>query len=60
MRKNGLDLKEIYREEIEKHIRRAEELASSPLIPEGIYKDLLKEAPRYIVNAMICNIGMTI
>ena len=58
--KNGLDLKEIYREEIEKHIRRAEELASSPLIPEGIYKDLLKEAPRYIVNAMICNIGMTI
>lgn len=60
LRKNGLDLKEIYREEIEKHIRRAEELASSPLIPEGIYKDLLKEAPRYIVNAMICNIGMTI
>ncbi len=60
LKKNGLDLREIYKEEIEKHVAKAEKLASSPLIPEGIYKELLKEAPRYIVNAMICNIDMVI
>ena len=60
LRRNGLDLKEIYKEEIKKHVERAIELASSPLIPDTVYKELLKEAPRYIVNAMISNINMVI
>jgi len=60
LRKNGIDLKEIYIKEIKKHIDRAVELASSPLIPDTPYKELLKEAPRYIVNAMINTIGLVI
>ncbi len=60
LKRNGLDLREIYREEIKKHVERAVEIASSPLIPDTIYKNLLKEAPRYIVNAMIKNINMVI
>jgi geranylgeranyl pyrophosphate synthase len=60
LKRNGLDLREIYREEIKKHVERAVDIASSPLIPDTIYKNLLKEAPRYIVNAMIKNINMVI
>lgn len=59
-RRRGINLREIYEGEIRKHVRRAEELASSPLIPEGVYKEMLKEAPYYIVNAMIKNIGLVI
>jgi len=53
-------LKEIYKEEIRKHIERAREIASSEIIPDSEYKELLKEAPQYIVNAMMKNIGVTI
>jgi len=53
-------LKEIYKEEIKKHIERAKEIASSSIIPDSEYKELLKEAPHYIVNAMMKNIGVTI
>jgi len=60
LRRSGLDLKEIYKEEIKKHVERAIQLASSSLVPNTIYKELLKEAPRYIVNAMIKNINMVI
>jgi len=60
LKKNGLDLKELYLNEIKKHIDKAIEIASSPLIPDTPYKDLLKEAPRYIVNAMISKIGLVV
>lgn len=60
LKERGMDLKEIYREEIRKHVMRAIELASSPIIADGIYKELLKEAPRYIVNAMVREIDMVI
>ena len=53
-------LKEIYKEEIRKHIERAKEIASLNVIPDSEYKELLKEAPHYIVNAMMENIGVTI
>ncbi|MCD6481589.1 MAG: polyprenyl synthetase family protein [Thermoplasmata archaeon] len=58
--KNGFDLKKVYLEEIRKRIASAVELASSPLIPDTPYKELLKEAPAYIVNAMISNVDMVV
>ena len=58
--KNGFDIKEIYKEEIKERVKRAIELASSPLIPESKYKELLKEAPAYIVNAMMRNVNLVI
>ncbi|MCD6331586.1 MAG: polyprenyl synthetase family protein [Thermoplasmata archaeon] len=60
LKKNGIDLRELYIKEIKKHIDKAIELASSPLIPDTPYKELLKEAPRYIVNAMISKVGLVI
>ena len=58
--RNGFDLKKVYLEEIRKRIASAVELASSPLIPDTPYKELLKEAPAYIVNAMISNVDMVV
>lgn len=58
LRRNGLDLREMYMNEIKKQIMEANELADSPLIANSPYKKLLKEAPIYIVNAMIKNIKM--
>ena len=60
LRRNGFDLKNIYQTEIKRHVERAVELASSPLLQDGIYKELLKEAPLYIVNAMVKNINLVI
>jgi len=60
LKKNGSSLKKIYVEEIRKHVLRAKELASSPLIKESIYKELLKEAPGYIVNAMTKSIKVIV
>ena len=60
LKKNGSSLKEIYVGEIRKHVSKAKELASSPLIENSIYKELLKEAPSYIVNAMTKSIKVII
>ncbi|KAA0014861.1 MAG: polyprenyl synthetase family protein [Thermoplasmata archaeon] len=57
LKERGINLREIYEEEIKKHVEKAVELASSPLLPESIYKELLKEAPQYIVDAMIKKIN---
>ena len=54
------DLKEIYLEEIRKHVKNAEKLASSEKIKDGPFKDMLREAPRYIVNKMLENVGVVI
>ena len=60
LKKNGSSLKEIYVGEIRKHVSKAKELASSPLIGDSIYKELLKEAPGYIVNAMTKSIKVIV
>ena len=51
---------EFYTEEIRKHVRKAEELSKSKLIPSSHYKNLLKDAPSYITNRMLRNINLTI
>ena len=54
------ELMKVYVEEIEKHVRYAEKLASSDIIRDGPYKAMLKEAPRYIVNKMLKEVGVVI
>ena len=58
--KNKDKIQKIYFDEIRRHVKEAEELGNSDLIPISPYKDLLKEAPSYIINKMLAEINLTI
>lgn len=58
--KNKDKIQELYIGEIQKHIKSAEELGKSDLIPSSPYKDLLTDAPSYIINRMLKGINVTI
>lgn len=58
--KNKDKIKEIYLEEIQKHVEKAVELSKSDLIPTSSYKDMLIDAPNYIINKMLREINVTI
>lgn len=60
LNRNGFSLKDIYYAEIKRHVEKSIRLASSPLVPETIYKELMKTAPKYIVNAMVKDIDLVI
>ncbi len=58
--KNKDKIKEYYFEEIKKHIKNAEELSNSELIPDSVYKKLLGQAPSYVINKMLKDINLSI
>ena len=58
--KNQDKIKDYYIDEIKKHVTRAEKLSNSNLIPESDYKNLLTQAPKYIINRMLGEIKITI
>jgi len=58
--RNKEKIQELYIEEIKKHIRKAEELGKSALIPSSTYKNMLRDAPTYITNRMLKEINVTI
>ena len=58
--KNKDKIQDIYIKEIQRHVENAQKLSKSDLIPSSKYKDLLIEAPRYIVNKMLHEIDVTI
>ena len=58
--KNKDKIKQIYVEEITRHVDNAVELSKSKLIPSSNYKDMLSDAPRYIINKMLGEINYTI
>jgi len=60
LEKNLPEIKVLYLSEIKKHLRRAEELSQSPVIPLNQYKRMLQEAPPYIVNMMLKEIEISI
>jgi len=60
LKKRGTNLQEVYKQGIIKYVRKAQEIANSPLIPDSIYKPLLKEAPAYITNKMAEKVGVEI
>ena len=58
--KNKDKIQKIYFDEIRRHVKEAEDLGNSDLIPISPYKDLLREAPSYIINKMLAEINLTI
>ena len=58
--KNSDKIKELYIEEIKRHLKRAENLSNSDIIPPSEYKDLLRSAPSYIINRMLLEIHITV
>ena len=58
--KNQDKIKEFYIDEIRKHVKKAEELGKSNMIPSSPYKNLLTDAPTYIINRMLREINVTI
>ena len=58
--KNSSKIKEIYIDEIKRHIRNAEELSKLEIMPSSPYKKLLTDAPTYIINKMLKEINIAI
>jgi geranylgeranyl pyrophosphate synthase len=60
LEKNLPEIKVLYLSEIKKHLRKADELCNSPIIPSNPYKTLMREAPTYIINTMLKEIEISI
>ncbi len=58
--KNKEKIKEVYIEEIKKHVGNAVKLSKSDLIPSSEYKLMLGDAPTYIINKMLREISISI
>jgi flagellar biosynthesis protein FliP len=58
--RNSDKIKNFYLEEIKKHVHNAEELGKDDTITESSYKQLLTEAPAYIINKMLKEINISI
>jgi geranylgeranyl pyrophosphate synthase len=58
--KNKEKIKQVYIEEIKRHVGIAEKLSKSELIPSSEYKDMLSGAPTYIINKMLREINISI
>jgi len=58
--KNSEKIKELYLEEINRHIKRAEQLSRSDFIPPSKYAELLQNAPSFIINRMLKEINVNI
>lgn len=48
-----LEMGKFLNDEINIYLEKAKELASSDLIPEGVYKEMMKEFPRFCVSSML-------
>jgi len=58
--KNKEKIKQMYIQEIKRHVGNAVQLSKSELIPSSEYKDMLSDAPRYIINKMLREININI
>ncbi len=58
--KNSSKIKQLYIDEIRRHVKKAENLSKSETIPSSPYKDLLMQAPSYIANRMLKEINIEI
>ncbi len=53
-------IQKYYIDQIRKHLKKAEEISNSKVIPESKYKNLLNTAPSYIINKMLREINISI
>ena len=58
--RNKSKIEKMYVDEITRHIKKAEELGESDLIPTSHYKNLLRDAPTYVINRMLKEINVTV
>jgi len=58
--KHSEEIKDLYLEEIKRHMNRAKKLSKSDVIPPSHFKNLLQEAPDYIINRMLKEIDVGI
>ena len=58
--KNSSKIKQLYVEEIQRHVSKAEKLSKSDIIHPSPYKYLLTDAPAYITNSMLKEINIKI
>jgi geranylgeranyl pyrophosphate synthase len=58
--RNKSKIRQFYFEEIQKHVRKAEEIIKSDLIPYSTYKDILHDIPAYVINSMLKEINVSI
>jgi geranylgeranyl pyrophosphate synthase len=58
--KHSGEIKELYLEEIKRHMNRSKKLSLSDVIPPSHFKELLHEAPDYIINRMLKEINVTV
>jgi len=58
--RNKDKIEQFYISEIKRHIKKAEELSKEKIIPESGYKDMLVEAPAYIINKMLAEINISV
>jgi len=56
--KNSSKIKNLYIDEIRRHVKKAEYLSKSEIIPPSPYKELLIEAPSFITNRMLKEINI--
>jgi geranylgeranyl pyrophosphate synthase len=60
LNKRASKIQQLYIEEIIKHVRKAEKLGKSEIIPSSSYKNMLQDAPAYIINKMLKEISISI
>jgi len=58
--KHEPEIRKLFIEEIKRHVKNAQSLSKSKAIPQSHYKDLLTNAPTYIVNKMLKEVNITI
>lgn len=58
--KNSSEIKQLYLNEIKKHVEKAQELSNKSIVPTNHYKQFLHDMPLYIINRMLGEISITI
>lgn len=58
--KNEDKIKKMYIKEIKKHVKNAEKLSKSDIIPTSPYKQLLSKQPSFVINMMLKKINMNV
>jgi octaprenyl-diphosphate synthase len=58
--KNESKIRQFYMGKIKRHVKKAEDISKSEMIPSSHYKTLLSDAPSFIINAMLKDINISI
>jgi len=58
--KNSPEIKQLYLNEIKKHLEKAKNISNKNIVPNNNYKKFLNEMPYYIINKMLTEINISI